>query len=42
LKIAVFGDIHANIEALDAAYSAVQLLKPDNVYHLGDLCGYSR
>jgi putative phosphoesterase len=41
MKIAVFGDIHANIEALNTAYSAVQLLKPDKVYHLGDLGGYS-
>jgi putative phosphoesterase len=41
MKVAVFGDIHGNIEALTAAYSAVQLLKPDKVYHLGDLGGYS-
>jgi predicted phosphodiesterase len=41
MKVAVFGDIHGNIEALTAAYSVVQLLKPDKVYHLGDLGGYS-
>jgi putative phosphoesterase len=41
MKVAVLGDIHGNIEALTAAYSAVQLLKPDKVYHLGDLGGYS-
>jgi putative phosphoesterase len=41
MKVAVFGDIHGNIEALAAAYSAVQLLKPEKVYHLGDLGGYS-
>ena len=41
MKVAVFGDIHGNIEALTAAYSAVQLIKPDKVYHLGDLGGYS-
>jgi putative phosphoesterase len=41
MKVAIFGDIHGNIEALTATYSAVQLLKPDKVYHLGDLGGYS-
>jgi hypothetical protein len=41
MKIAVFGDIHGNIEALTSSYSAVQLLMPDKVYHLGDLGGYS-
>lgn len=41
MQIAVFGDIHGNIEALKAAYSVVQSLKPDRVYHLGDLGGYS-
>ncbi len=41
MKFAVLGDIHGNIEALTSAYSAVQLLKPDKVYHLGDLGGYS-
>jgi len=41
MKVAVLGDIHGNIEALTAAYSVVQSLKPDKVYHLGDLGGYS-
>jgi len=41
MKVAVFGDIHGNVEALSAAHSAVQLQKPDKVYHLGDLGGYS-
>jgi putative phosphoesterase len=41
MKVAVLGDIHGNIEALTAAYSAVQILKPDKVCHLGDLGGYS-
>jgi putative phosphoesterase len=41
MKVSVFGDIHGNIEALTAAYSVVQLLKTDKVYHLGDLGGYS-
>jgi len=41
MKVVVFGDIHDNIEALTASYSVVQSLKPDKVYHLGDLGGYS-
>src|SRR5574337_885739 len=41
MKIAVFGDIHGNIEALKAAYDAVTVLKPDRIYHLGDLGGYA-
>jgi putative phosphoesterase len=41
MKIAVFGDIHGNIEALKAAYDAALALKPDKIYHLGDLGGYA-
>ncbi len=41
MKIAVFGDIHGNIEALRAAYGAATALKPDRIYHLGDLGGYA-
>ncbi len=41
MKIAVFGDIHGNIEALKAAYDTVTALKPDRVFHLGDLGGYA-
>lgn len=41
MKIAVFGDIHGNIEALQAAYDAVTAWKPDKIYHLGDLGGYA-
>jgi len=40
MKIAVFGDIHGNIEALRAAYDAVAK-KVDKIYHLGDLGGYA-
>jgi putative phosphoesterase len=40
MKIAVFGDIHGNIEALQAAYSAVKSIV-DKIYHLGDLGGYA-
>jgi predicted phosphodiesterase len=41
MKIAVFGDIYGNIEALNAAYEAALSLKPENIYHLGDLGGYA-
>ena len=41
MKIAIFGDIHGNIEALKAAYDAAMALKPDKIYHLGDLGGYA-
>jgi putative phosphoesterase len=41
MKIAVFGDIHGNIEALKAAYDSAMSLNPDKIYHLGDLGGYA-
>jgi putative phosphoesterase len=41
MKIAIFGDIHGNIEALKAAYEAAQAAGTGKIYHLGDLGGYS-
>ena len=41
MKIAVFGDIHGNIEALKIAYDTVTAAKPDKIFHLGDLGGYA-
>ena len=41
MKIAVFGDIHGNIDALKAAYEAVLSRCVDKIYHLGDLGGYA-
>jgi len=41
MKIAVFGDIHGNIDALKAVYESADALKPDKFYHLGDLGGYA-
>jgi putative phosphoesterase len=38
--IAIFGDIHGNIEALRAAYKAVEN-KAEKISHLGDLGGYA-
>lgn len=41
MKFAIFGDIHGNIEALNAAYAAAQKAGAEKIYHLGDLGGYS-
>ncbi len=41
MRFAVFGDIHGNIEALEAAYSAAIVAKAEKAYHLGDLGGYA-
>jgi putative phosphoesterase len=41
MKIAVFGDIHGNIEALKASYQAARTAGAEKIYHLGDLGGYS-
>lgn len=41
MLIAVFGDIHGNIEAVKAAYHEARLIKADAIYHLGDLGGYA-
>jgi putative phosphoesterase len=38
--IAIFGDIYGNIEALRAAYKAVEQ-RTDKIFHLGDLGGYA-
>jgi putative phosphoesterase len=41
MRIAVFGDIHGNIDALSAAYHEAAGRKVDALYHLGDLGGYA-
>jgi len=41
MKIAVFGDIHGNLEALKAAYEAALSEGAEKIYHLGDLGGYA-
>ncbi|MDA8100426.1 MAG: YfcE family phosphodiesterase [Nitrospiraceae bacterium] len=41
MKFAIFGDIHGNIEALQAAYDAAGRAGAEKIYHLGDLGGYS-
>jgi diadenosine tetraphosphatase ApaH/serine/threonine PP2A family protein phosphatase len=37
---AFIADIHGNIVALDAVLRAIDTLKPDKVYNLGDVVGY--
>ena len=41
MEIAIFGDIHGNIDALKATYSAAREKGIDKIYHLGDLGGYA-
>jgi putative phosphoesterase len=41
MRIAVFGDIHGNIDALSAAYNEAARREADALYHLGDLGGYA-
>lgn len=40
MKIAVFSDIHGNIEALDAVLRDIEAFKVDHLICLGDLVGY--
>jgi len=40
VNLAIFGDIHGNIEALRAAFRAVEG-RVDKIFHLGDLGGYA-
>jgi len=41
MKIAVFSDIHGNIEALKAVYDAAISAQAEKFFHLGDLGGYA-
>lgn len=41
MRIAFFGDIHANLPALTACLNDINSRKPDAVYCLGDLVGYN-
>ncbi len=40
MRIALISDLHANIEALDAALERIQTLSVDQTYCLGDIVGY--
>ena len=40
MKVAIFSDIHGNLQALDAVLADIAAQQPDAVYCLGDLVGY--
>jgi putative phosphoesterase len=40
MRIAIFSDIHGNLQALEAALADIRAQKVDAVYCLGDLVGY--
>jgi putative phosphoesterase len=40
MRIAIFSDIHGNLQALDSVLADIAAQKPDAVYCLGDLVGY--
>jgi putative phosphoesterase len=40
MRIALFSDIHGNIQALESVLADIGAQKPDAVYCLGDLVGY--
>ncbi|GAB4300072.1 MAG: metallophosphoesterase family protein [Myxococcota bacterium] len=40
MRIAVFSDIHGNLEALSAVLKAIKELAPDKIVCLGDVVGY--
>ena len=40
MRLAIFSDIHGNLQALDAVLADIQAQRPDAVYCLGDLVGY--
>jgi putative phosphoesterase len=41
VRLVVFGDIHANVVALERCYEAATRLNPDRIIHLADLGGYA-
>jgi len=41
LKLAILGDIHGNLPALQVAYDTALEAKAEKIYHLGDLGGYA-
>lgn len=40
MRLAIFSDIHGNLQALDAVLADIDAERPDAVYCLGDLVGY--
>ncbi len=40
MRLAIFSDIHGNLQALDAVLDDIRAQAPDAIYCLGDLVGY--
>lgn len=40
MRLAIFSDIHGNLQALDAVLADIRADRPDAIYCLGDLVGY--
>lgn len=40
MKIAIFSDVHSNLEALEAVIKQIEKEKVDEIYCLGDIIGY--
>ncbi|MCD6405289.1 MAG: metallophosphoesterase family protein [Planctomycetes bacterium] len=40
MRYAIFGDVHSNIEALDAVLAAIDAENCDEIFCLGDIVGY--
>ena len=40
MRIAIFSDIHGNLQALESVLADIEAQKPDAIYCLGDLVGY--
>lgn len=40
MRVYFFGDLHGNVDALDACMRHMDVLKPDEAYCLGDLAGW--
>ena len=41
MRLIVFGDVHANIVALERCYEEAMRHEPDRIIHLSDLGGYA-
>jgi len=40
VRIALFSDVHGNLEALEAVLADMAVLRPDRIFFLGDAVGY--